>query len=65
MTNHWFYSKFRKSKRSKKTNRVISGSEIVRASFRRPGRASEDGKCATVLICSVCILANNDYFSKQ
>ncbi|KAK2143250.1 hypothetical protein LSH36_859g00017 [Paralvinella palmiformis] len=47
MTNHWFYSKFRKSKRSKKTNRVISGSEIVRASFRRPGRASEDAAAAS------------------
>ncbi len=40
-TNKWFYSQFRKSKRSKKTSNVITGSEIVRASLKR---AHGDGK---------------------
>ena len=38
MTGEWFYSKFRKSKRNKRTNRVITGSEIVRSSIHRPNR---------------------------
>ena len=42
MTGSWFYSRFRKSKRNAKTNKIISGNEIVRASIRRrhppPGR---------------------------
>ncbi len=40
-TNKWFYSQFRKSKRNKKTNNVITGPEIVRASIRHAHRDSK------------------------
>ena len=35
MSGQWFYSRFRKSKRHRKTNEVITGSQLVKASFRR------------------------------
>ena len=47
-TNKWFYSQFRKSKRNKKTNNVVTGGEIVRASIRR---ARRDGKLDKMCCC--------------
>jgi len=35
MSGQWFYKKFRKSKRNRKTNQIISGNEIIRASIRK------------------------------
>ncbi|KAK2176510.1 hypothetical protein NP493_660g02019 [Ridgeia piscesae] len=47
MTGDWFYSKFRKSKRHKRTNKVITGSEIVRTSIHRPNRPNRLSGCNT------------------
>ena len=37
MSGQWFYSKFRESKRNRKTKKVITGPDLVRTSIRRRG----------------------------
>ena len=41
MSGHWFYSKFRRSKRHRRTNAVVSGGELVKASFRHTNRPEQ------------------------
>ena len=44
MSGVWFYEKFRKSKRNKKTNKCVTGTDLVRSSFKKRSHAEMSGK---------------------
>ena len=44
MSGAWFYTKYHKSKRNRKTNKFITGGELVRSSFKKRSHAEMSGK---------------------